>query len=255
MLLSGGDPRVRDWPLMGSPALVVCIIASYLYFSLRLGPALMKKRKPFPIRPFVAVYDVIMVILSVYFFCVMLQVTYLRDANKMPRYRLFCQGTDPTHDAIPVLYQGWLYMLLKISELLDTVFFVLLKKEDHVSFLHLLHHTVALFTVWFDINNGITGQSFSFPILNAVVHAAMYTYYGLAALGPSVRPNLWWKKYVTLLQIVQFTVLMVHGGIPLFYDCGFPRGMAYLIVIEMGVFAVLFSHFYYRKYLLAKEAD
>ena len=29
----------------------------------------------------------------------------------------------------------------------------------------------------------------------------MYTYYGLAALGPSIQPYLWWKKYLTKLQV------------------------------------------------------
>ena len=30
----------------------------------------------------------------------------------------------------------------------------------------------------------------------------MYTYYGLAALGPSVQKYLWWKKYLTWVQLV-----------------------------------------------------
>lgn len=30
----------------------------------------------------------------------------------------------------------------------------------------------------------------------------MYSYYGLAALGPHVARYLWWKKYLTILQLV-----------------------------------------------------
>lgn len=254
MLFSGGDPRVRHWPLMGSPAVIVSILAGYLYFSLRLGPALMKNRRPFPIRPLVVAYNVVMVLLSVYFFVLTLRLTYLRDVTPfLQRYDFFCQGTDTTSSAGPLLYHGWFYMLMKVGELLDTVFFVLLKKNSHISFLHLLHHSLALSTVWMDINNGITGQVAMFPILNTAVHMVMYTYYGLAALGPSLRPNLWWKKYVTQLQIIQFFFLMVHGGIPIFYDCGFPRIMAYFMVLETALFTGLFSDFYYRNYLLRKE--
>lgn len=36
----------------------------------------------------------------------------------------------------------WLYYIAKLTELLDTVFFVLRKKERQVSFLHLYHHTM-----------------------------------------------------------------------------------------------------------------
>lgn len=36
----------------------------------------------------------------------------------------------------------WLYYMAKVIELLDTVFFVLRKKNSQVSFLHLYHHTL-----------------------------------------------------------------------------------------------------------------
>lgn len=39
-------------------------------------------------------------------------------------------------------------------------------------------------------------------VLNSVVHSVMYSYYFLAALGPRMQPYLWWKKYLTRLQIV-----------------------------------------------------
>lgn len=42
----------------------------------------------------------------------------------------------------------YLYFLAKISELLDTVFFVLRKKDRQISFLHLYHHTVMPMISW-----------------------------------------------------------------------------------------------------------
>ena len=38
--------------------------------------------------------------------------------------------------------------------------------------------------------------------LNCFVHIVMYSYYFLSGLGPSVQKYLWWKKYVTVLQMV-----------------------------------------------------
>lgn len=38
--------------------------------------------------------------------------------------------------------------------------------------------------------------------LNSFVHVVMYSYYLLTALNPKYKENVWWKKYITQLQIV-----------------------------------------------------
>ena len=42
---------------------------------------------------------------------------------------------------------------------------------------------------------------------NSFVHVVMYAYYGLSAVGPQMRPYLWWKRYITKLQLVSGFVL------------------------------------------------
>ncbi|OQR78755.1 elongation of very long chain fatty acids protein 4-like [Tropilaelaps mercedesae] len=226
--LQMGDSRITHWTLMGSPFKVLSVIGAYLIFSKKLGPWMMRGRPPFNIRPLVITYNVF-----------------------MSRYSLICAGNDSATNpyAQPMFDHAWWYVILKVGELLDTVFFVLMKKETHISFLHLLHHSLALWTVWLDVNLGITGQTALFPILNCSVHVVMYTYYGLSALPKEMRPNLWWKKYVTQFQIAQFLLLMLHGSVPLFYDCQFPPLMASLMTFEAGLFTYLFSDFYVKTYL------
>ena len=59
--------------------------------------------------------------------------------------------------------------------------------------------------------------------LSTSVHVVMYLYYFLAAMGPSLQPYLWWKKYITQLQLVQFVIVIIHGSQVIFYkDCDFP---------------------------------
>lgn len=49
----------------------------------------------------------------------------------------------------------------------------------------------------------ISGGNATFPnILNNFVHICMYSYYMLSAMGPQYQKYLWWKKYMTELQIV-----------------------------------------------------
>lgn len=40
-------------------------------------------------------------------------------------------------------------------------------------------------------------------MVNSGIHILMYSYYGLSALGPRVARYLWWKKYLTILQMVR----------------------------------------------------
>jgi len=39
-------------------------------------------------------------------------------------------------------------------------------------------------------------------MINSWIHAVMYIYYGLAAVGPQMQKYLWWKKHMTTLQLV-----------------------------------------------------
>lgn len=43
--------------------------------------------------------------------------------------------------------------------------------------------------------------------MNSFIHVLMYSYYGLASLGPEVQKYLWWKRYLTKLQLVSVIIL------------------------------------------------
>jgi len=42
----------------------------------------------------------------------------------------------------------WVYFLLKIFDLVDTIFFVLRKKQNQVTFLHVYHHAGIVLGSW-----------------------------------------------------------------------------------------------------------
>ena len=50
-----------------------------------------------------------------------------------------------------------------------------------------------------------------FPaMINSGIHVLMYFYYMLAACGPQFQKYLWWKKYMTSLQLV--STVIIAGG-------------------------------------------
>lgn len=51
------------------------------------------------------------------------------------------------------------------------------------------------------------GHGIYLGVLNAFVHVWMYGYYLLSAYYPSYKKNIWWKKYITMLQLVSDILL------------------------------------------------
>lgn len=96
----------------------------------------------------------------------------------------------------------YVYFLAKISELLDTVFFVIRKKNNQITFLHLYHHTVMPMISWGAAKYYPGGHGTLIGVINSFVHIIMYTYYMFAACGPQFQKYLFWKRHITTLQMV-----------------------------------------------------
>ena len=81
----------------------------------------------------------------------------------------------------------------------------------------------------------------------------MYTYYLLAAMGPSFQPYLWWKKYLTAFQMLQFIAIMVHAFQLLFVQCDYPKAFVWWIGMHAVMFFFLFRDFYRQSYATKKR--
>jgi elongation of very long chain fatty acids protein 7 len=93
------------------------------------------------------------------------------------------------------------------------------------------------------------GHSTFFGFLNTGVHVVMYTYYMLAAMGPEMQKYLWWKKYLTVFQMVQFIAVMVHAFQLLFSNpCGYSVAFVTFIGLHAVMFYFLFKDFYDQAY-------
>lgn len=67
----------------------------------------------------------------------------------------------------------------------------------------MMHEFLQIFSDTIPDSLPISGGLGTFhALLNCVVHVIMYSYYGLTAMGPSYQKYLWWKKYLTTIQLV-----------------------------------------------------
>ena len=144
------------------------------------------------------------------------------------------------------------YFLLKLSDLLDTLFFVLRKKTSHVSFLHIYHHSMMCFTSYYTVRNMNIGHVALMPIMNMFVHAIMYTYYLVTCIRPQL-VSAWWKRYITQIQLLQFFILFIHFGRPLLMrDCAYSTAFLFMCFLQNALMIVMFADFYWKTYLRKK---
>lgn len=243
------EEQIDSWFLMNSSVPVLLIIASYLAFVLKVGPQYMENKKPYVLKEVLILYNLAMTIFNAYLF------RMLTPAFSYP-IQYFCMP-HPNKNALEItriLYDGcWYYLMSKIVELADTVFFVLRKKQSQVSTLHVFHHANMVFNSWIFLKYLRTEQGVVVGVLNTFVHIVMYFYYFLAALGPRVQKYLWWKKYITLMQMVQFLIIFLYLATLLAMDCEVHRGLSVYMAIHTVIFIVMFSDFYKKAYLAGKS--
>ncbi|MPC82477.1 Elongation of very long chain fatty acids protein [Portunus trituberculatus] len=102
--------------------------------------------------------------------------------------------------------------------------------------------------MWYGVRHHSGGHTTLLIFLNAFVHTVMYLYYLLAAMGPRVRPFLWWKKYLTTLQIVQFLTVMAQNAMVFFVECAVPPVLLIWVNSMAVLFLILFTDFYIKAY-------
>ncbi|XP_060617510.1 very long chain fatty acid elongase 7 [Anolis sagrei] len=244
--IKNADPRVDGYPLMSSPLPQTVIIGAYIYFVTHLGPKFMENRKPFDLRQIMVFYNFGVVALSIY-------MTYeFLMSGWATGYSYRCDLVDYSRSpmALRMVRACWLYYFSKFIELLDTVFFVLRKKNAQVTFLHVFHHSIMPWTWWFGVKFAPGGLGTFHGMLNCIVHIIMYTYYGICSLGPAYHKYLWWKKHMTTIQLVQFILVTVHiEQIYFMENCPYQYPIFMFIIWLYGfLFLILFLHFWYHAY-------
>ncbi|CAG0892981.1 unnamed protein product [Cyprideis torosa] len=293
-----GDKRVANWFMMGSPWPTVTACLTYTLIMKFVGPKLMENRPAYDLKKFMILYNIFQIFFNLY-------ILLLGVDHWMFHYSYRCQPIDYSMNpaALRMARCCYWFYISKFLDWFDTLFFVLRKKNDHISLLHLVHHSVMPFNTWLGVkftpggqstffgllntniqvsgllffvlrkkNDHISllhlvhhsvmpfntwlgvkftpgGQSTFFGLLNTNIHIIMYFYYTVAALGPKYQKYLWWKKYLTTMQIVQFVLVFLHAAQLLFIDCDYPKIFVYLLMAFTLMFIALFTDFYIKTYL------
>ncbi|KAJ9601426.1 hypothetical protein L9F63_000450 [Diploptera punctata] len=242
-----GEPdwRVKEWLFLSSPCPFICILICY-FSVIHFGRKIMEPRTPFNLRKVLLVYNAFQIIISLYIFKEIIATAYLSG------YSLTCQNIERTLDPLPyrMAEAFWWFLASKVIDLLDTVFFVLRKKHQQLTFLHIYHHSSMLPNWYLGTLYLPGGQAYVSAALNSFVHIIMYCYYLLSAMGPSWQPYLWWKKYLTQMQLIQFFVVTAHILVGVYHSCDPPTWLTAWTLTYMCSMVALFFNFYYKTYFV-----
>ncbi|XP_018803793.1 PREDICTED: elongation of very long chain fatty acids protein 4-like [Bactrocera latifrons] len=245
----------RFLPYNGAMLPYLLITVFYVLFVFKIGPFFMRKRQPYNLRSVLRYYNIGQIIyntvissLGIYLYLI-----------KAP-LALTCITILPTGHPLKNIegLMSALYVVNKFIDYFDTIFFVLRKSYKQVTFLHVYHHIMisSLSLIYMRYSGG-GGHAVTVGILNSFVHAVMYAYYLVSATHPEMENSLWWKKYVTKLQLIQFVVLFVHQMWPLVVqtDCDYPKFLLLLSCSQAIFMIYLFSSFYIRTYIIRPKKE
>jgi len=156
----------------------------------------MKDKKPFTLKYISAAHNLIMTLVSLW---LALGIGYqmLKTYRNYGLYASYC-GVNREWDNQLGFWVNWFY-LSKYYEFVDTIILVLKKRE--LGRLHVIHHSITGIISWLAMDAEII-MGWITAFNNSVIHVFMYWYYFKQTLGYTV----WWKKYLTSGQIVQFVI-------------------------------------------------
>lgn len=149
-------------------------------------------------------------------------------------------------------YMHMAYFMNKILDLLDTVFFVLRKSYKQITVLHVYHHLMMVIGCYLVLRfYGTGGHVNSLGMVNSFVHTVMYFYYFLSALYPGIKASIWWKKYITITQLVQFVTLFFYANYVLWFSkgCGYSKFLLIVQIFQAVVMMYMFGNFYVQTYI------
>jgi elongation of very long chain fatty acids protein 4 len=187
---------------------------------------------------------------------------------KRSNFNLVCNSYDAKHP--PMANVLWLFYASKVLDFVDTFFIIVGKKWKQLSFLHVYHHTTIFLFYWLNLHVNYDGDIYLTIVLNGAIHTIMYT---RVFPAPAIfyrrdrpRPNhryyfvsmhtrdIWWKKYLTLAQLVQFTCMNAQAIYMFVTGCSAtpPRVTAIYFVYIISLF-ILFLQFFMSSYVPKKK--
>jgi len=249
----GHDATKKVW--IEGPIYGTVIYLSAVFF----GPKIMENRKPFEITSYMFVYNLYQCLMNLV--CVLTAI-YILFSNS--HFRSDIQLWENVYlpkpwgnrsqkgiEGFSIALVIWVHYNNKYFELLDTLWMILRKKNEQVSFLHVYHHVLLIWAWWYCCWVGLGGDCYFGATVNSFIHIIMYGYYTGALLKYDLKSI---KKNITNCQMVQFACVLCHS----IYVCNY-RNVPIELPLAQGFVMVnmlyLFREFSNKEYAEKKKKE
>ncbi|XP_025015917.1 elongation of very long chain fatty acids protein 1-like [Tetranychus urticae] len=226
---------IAKLPLMENGFLVILsIMATYLYFVKVWGPRMMANRKPYDLKPLILTHNISLSIFNFYFFIFTLkQSTFGADFWKCSPLELALR-----EDKDYKLWVIWIYIMSKLL------------------IFHVVHHTMYQSTFGSPLNMPLLSIWFCFPASTPWFTPSCMPIMRYQPSVPLYVLYLWWKKYLTTLQISQFVLVLInYTYLGAWSDCKIPKFMFILGFPQVALIMVMFISFFIKTYIQTKPSS
>ena len=227
------DPFKSVW--ISGPIFFTTIYLLFVHF----GQIIMTRRQELRIKHCIFTYNVYQCLLNLWCVIAMTKEVYSNPHFKAP------WGNIPQSDfgGFRISFLVWLHYNNKYVELLDTVWMILRKKNNQVSFLHCYHHILLIWAWYFVCKVESGGDGYFGAAVNSFIHVIMYGYYTLTLLNIPCP----WKRWITNCQMLQFSLCLTHS-IYVAYKKNLPVELPMVQAFVMVNMLILFGQFYVKSY-------
>ena len=193
------------------------------------------------IKELIIVHNVLSILFSMYMFVGILHHTYNQNYTWV--------GNELGDSDTTLTHYMWIFHMTKYYECMDTFIMILRKSYRQITFLHVYHHASMIVFTWAVLYNHPGGDFYLGPLLNSFVHVWMYLYYLCAGFmnKKNKAKYLWWSKYLTQFQIIQFFINLFHSVYTL-RNTTHDKRIFQIGLFHQVSFVVLFGKFYLDKY-------
>lgn len=222
------------------PLIFICII--YDRIIRYEGLELMKNQKPWKLKTFVRLYNGYQVVACSYFIWKFFQLGF--SFKKIVENENF---EEKYHEEFVVTF--WWLLMLRLSEFIETFTFVLRKKNNQISILHIYHHVAIVLLGYLSFKWALSMVLICIVIINSAVHVIMYSYYFFSTFETLKPCTNRIKHYLTAIQIVQllsFLMISISCSSNL---CGTNIFLYTLLNIALLILISLFVSFYFSNFI------
>ncbi|XP_015440004.1 PREDICTED: elongation of very long chain fatty acids protein 4 [Dufourea novaeangliae] len=240
------DKMTNHWALISSPVLVTIFSILYLYFILDWGPKYMKDKKPYSFKTFIFWYNIFQIIANSLIIQQAIAAGWYSDGY------MGCPEIDYSNDynIYKMASTVWYLLYMKLIDYIETILYVLRKKNRQISALHVYHHVSTMYFTWLAVKYYPNGHAMTVAVVNCGIHVIMYTYYLLASLGGNIQKLIEpFKPFLTLAQMIQFIALIMYALQAFLPYCSASRLGASLMIADLAINFGMFFNFYMQNYM------